>query len=226
MNKLFFLVLFSSLLGLSQSRTIELSDFNNLKLFDRINLVLVPSNENKLIIEGTNANEVNVLERGNELRIRLPLTQLLQGDNIEAVLYYKELTIIEANEGSVIQSSKPWVGNNLKINAKEGSQIELTLEAKTLDTKLGSGAKVEIKGNANLHQAIINSGAVLEARDFKTKKTEITCNAGGEADVFASEKVVAKTRAGGDIVIFGNPDNIDRKTVLGGSIKLIEEIKR
>ena len=51
-----------------------------------------------------------------------------------------------------------------------------------------------------------------------TQQTTVTVNAGGLANVYATDLVDAKTRAGGTITIFGKPKQINEKTVAGGNI--------
>ena len=66
---------------------------------------------------------------------------------------------------------------------------------------------------------LVNSGGVYEAEKLTTNQTVITSNAGGEADVYATDLVDAKVRAGGDITIYGKPKQINQKIVAGGSIE-------
>lgn len=207
----------------AQSRVEVLEPYSIVKVYDRINLILIESNEPKIELSGHYSEDVQLIQIGNELKIRLPLDKLLHGEDIEAVLYYQSIQELEVNEGSVAQANNTVKSKQFYLHAKEGSDVNLSIEAQSLETKLGSGAVVEITGKVQKHTAVINTGATLEAEKLSTQTTQITCNAGGEAEVMASEKVVAKTRAGGDIVIYGQPQKIDRKTVLGGSIKTIEE---
>jgi hypothetical protein len=44
-------------------------------------------------------------------------------------------------------------------------------------------------------------------------------NAGGDASIHATDYVDAKVRAGGSILIYGKPKEINQKSVLGGIIK-------
>jgi len=67
---------------------------------------------------------------------------------------------------------------------------------------------------------LVNTGAVLEANELKTLETNITCNAGGEATIFVQDKVNAKTRLGGSIVVEGNPETVTQNTSMGGSIMI------
>ncbi len=64
----------------------------------------------------------------------------------------------------------------------------------------------------------INTGGQFDGKSLDTEQTTVNVNAGGSADVNASEYVEAKVKAGGTIKIFGNPKVIDKQTFLGGKI--------
>ena len=51
----------------------------------------------------------------------------------------------------------------------------------------------------------------------------MSLRAAGVAHVNTTQKVIAKVRAGGDMYIYGNPEQIDESRVLGGRIKRIDE---
>ena len=199
--------------------TKNLGDFNKVTSFDQIEVLLIKSNENKIILNGNGAEEVELINKNGELKIRMPLTKLLSGDNVSATVYFKNINAIEANEGSRISSQDTFAGVNFDIIAKEGSQIKLNLNVDRVTVRSANGSNVNLSGAAKNQDAIINSGGELDAENLKTVQTIIATNAGGEASVFATDYVDAKTRAGGNITIFGKPKKIDQKTVLGGTIK-------
>jgi hypothetical protein len=66
---------------------------------------------------------------------------------------------------------------------------------------------------------LVNSGGDFLAEKFHTNQTSITVNAGGNSEVFATEFVEAKVRAGGTIIIYGKPKKINKNIVAGGSIE-------
>jgi len=90
---------------------------------------------------------------------------------------------------------------------------------KNATVRATSGGKIRISGTSVNQEVVMSSGAELQAKNFESEQTTISLNAGGSADVFATEFVDAKVRAGGDIYIYGSPKQINQKTVLGGSIK-------
>ena len=212
-------LVFISQLGFSQKTvTKSVGDFNKVTSFDQIDVTLISSNENKVILNGEGANDVELVNKNGELKIRMPLTKILKGDAVSATVYYKKIDAVEANEGSRIASETTFEALNFDIIAKEGSEIKLKLNVDRVSVKSSSGSKIYLEGKAKNQDVIVNSGSILEAKKLITSQTVVTANAGGEANVFATDFVDAKVRAGGDITIFGKPKQINKKVIAGGTI--------
>jgi hypothetical protein len=212
-------LVFISHFGFSQKTvTKSVGDFNKVTSFDQIDVTLISSNENKVILNGEGANDVELVNKNGELKIRMPLTKILKGDAVSATVYYKKIDAVEANEGSRIASETTFEALNFDIIAKEGSEIKLKLNVDRVSVKSSSGSKIYLEGKAKNQDVIVNSGSILEAKKLITSQTVVTANAGGEADVFATDFVDAKVRAGGDITILGKPKQINKKVIAGGTI--------
>ena len=217
MKKIIYSLLLISSVAFSQTEK-SVGDFNKVTSFDQIDVILIPGNENKVILNGSGSNEVELVNKNGELKIRMSLSKVLSGDNISATVYYKKIDAVEANEGSRIASETTFEALNFDIIAKEGSEIKLKLNVDRVSVKSSSGPKIYLEGKAKNQDVIVNSGAILEAKKLITSQTVVTANAGGEADVFATDFVDAKVRAGGDITIFGKPKQINKKVIAGGTI--------
>jgi hypothetical protein len=50
--------------------------------------MLIPSDENKVILNGSGSDEVELINRNGELKIRMLLTKMFNGDDISAIVYY------------------------------------------------------------------------------------------------------------------------------------------
>ena len=222
MKKLIFSLLLISSAVFSQVEK-EVGDFYKVTAFDQIDVLLIPSDENKVILNGTGAEDVELINRNGELKIRMPLTKLLSGDNISATVYFKELTAVEANEKSRIASEATFEATGFDIIAKEGSEIKIKLLVDRLTAKIANGSKVNVEGNAATQDILINSGGIFNAEKLQTSQTFITANAGGNANIYATNIVDAKVRGGGVITIYGKPKQINQKIVAGGRI---EEAKK
>ncbi len=218
MKRLFFTVaLFASAVGFAQVSK-DPGDFNKVKVFDRISAELVPSDVNKVEITGKRSSEVIVVNKNGELKLGMPATKLLQGEEIEAKIYYKEIKSVDASEGAYISSGKAVSAARLEVTAKEGAEIKLELDSEILKVKSVTGATIRLGGRASDSEVSIGTGGIVEAKNLVTERTDVSINAGGEAEVNASKYVKARTKAGGEITIFGKPETTDKKSILGGTI--------
>ena len=217
---LFVFLLVSNILLAQISKS--LGDFSKVTAFDKISVKLVSSNENRIEIKGDLASEVQIITKNKELKIRMPLEHLMKGDDVNVILYFKKLEAIEANEGSSISCDSNLKALDFNLIAKEGADIKVAIDAQRITLKSSNGAVITLSGKAQNLEAIVSSGGILEAQKLETNQTVISVNAGGNADVFATDLVDAKVRAGGNITIFGNPKQVNQKTVIAGNIKIIK----
>ena len=216
------IVVLVSSLGFSQVNK-SLGEFDKLEVFDRISVQIIPSDENRIVINGNKAGEVELINKNGTLKVRMSFGKLLDGDDISAKLYFKQIDEIDASEGSYIICDTPIKQTTLTVNSKEGAQVRLDLDVKKVNLRAVTGAVLKIKGKASNSDVSIGTGGILEAMDLQTIQTTIKITTGGEADIRARELVDAKVRAGGNIMIFGSPQQINKKITLGGSI---DESKR
>ena len=205
--------------GIAQTEK-NVGDFTKVTAFDKIDVNLVASSENKVILTGANSQEVEVINKRGELKIRMPLTKMLSGETISATVYYTKLEAVEANEGSRIGAKDAISALNFDIICKEGSEIKLTnLQADRLQVRVSQGSIVTVIGTVKNQDILSNSGGKYDGQDCKSQQTVVTVNAGGMANVYATDLVDAKTRAGGDITIYGKPKQIKEKKIAGGTIE-------
>ncbi len=81
-----------------------------------------------------------------------------------------------------------------------------------------SGGILQLEGTAENQEASISTGGILQADNLDTTQTTVSVTTGGVANVRASDLVDAKVKAGGNITIYGKPNQINQKTILGGTI--------
>ncbi|MFK7049672.1 MULTISPECIES: head GIN domain-containing protein [Flavobacterium] len=186
--------------------------------FDQIEIHLVPSNENKIELTGTNSEAVELVNKDGELKVRMPFGQMLKGNDIKATIYFKDLKAVEANEGSFISSEVNLKTSIFDIIAKEGGKVDLILETSKINIKTSSGAVVKLAGKTQNIDAVSTAGGILNAINCETQQATVTVNAGGQIDIKAYDIVDAKARAGGSIMIYGKPKQVNQKTIFGGNI--------
>lgn len=197
----------------------EVGEFTNVNVFDKIELTLVPSTETKMEVSGSNTKEVTFVNKNGNLKIKMNFSSSFQGGNTQVKLYYKALEEIVAEEGASVDSKEVVKATNLRIHSKTGASVALKVETEKLIVRSYTGGTIALTGKTNTQDILANAGASVYNEKLVSKQTEVTVNAGGTAKVNATDLVDAKTRAGGEVIIFGNPKQINEKVVMGGSIK-------
>ncbi|MFC4097517.1 head GIN domain-containing protein [Euzebyella saccharophila] len=215
----FLILVLSGTLAFGQKTTIDLDNFMELKVFDRINVTLVKSTENKAIITGDDADDVKISNDDGLLKIRMEVKDFLDGNETNVELHYKEeLALIDANEGAKVISQSELANRYISIRSQEGGQVKASINTRNLDVKAITGGKIWLSGAAPNQEASIRSGGEYHAKDLASNQTEVTVFAGGKAFVNSKEYVEANVTAGGSIEIFGNPEQIEQDKTFGGSI--------
>ena len=196
----------------------NLGDFDQVKVFDKITVKLIAANENKMVITGSRADEVEAVNKNGDLKIRMPFPKLLSGDDIVVKLYFKNLESISVSEGSFVSSEADFKQTTLDLNAKSGGEIKLVLDLDKVNVKAFAGGIVSISGKATNQNVTITSGGILNAKNLHTSQTSISVSAGGQSEIHASTLVDAKVKAGGSIFIYGKPKQINKEVFIGGTI--------
>lgn len=195
--------------------TRNVGEFSSLKVYDKINVEIIPSNENKFEAE---TDDVETVNKNGELKIRMAPARMLQATPPSVKLYYQSLNNLQASQGSSISSTKTVKAKMLSLTANEGSKINLGIDAAKLIIKTNSGGEIKVSGKADDQDIIVNSGGKFDGKKLDAESATVTANAGGIAEVFATDWVNATTRAGGIIDVYGNPDDRKSKNVIGGKI--------
>lgn len=202
------------------SITQNLDKFAEVKGFDGISINLIRSTDNKAVISGENSDKVAIVNNDGILKIRMQITKFFSGYKTFVDLYYTDdIMVIDVNEDARITSNATIVQDVLELKSQEGGEVEVSTEVEQLLVKSVSGGIVRASGNANLQDVQINTGGVYEGKSLKTKFSTVNVNAGSRAEIFASEYVKAAVKAGGEVLVYGNPPKLEEKTVFGGSIK-------
>jgi hypothetical protein len=219
MKKLLVLVLtFVSVNTFAQIIDKEVGNFNKLKVFDLIEVILINSDENRVIIKGKNVHDIRVVNTSGTLKLKMNLDKKFQGEDTFIEVYYKYLDVIDGNEGAKIVSNELLKQDHIELKTQEGAIIKAGLNVINLEVRAVTGGVVKASGSANNQWVVLNTGGVFEGRELKTENTNIKITAAGEAEVFASEKIDINVKAGGDVYVYGNPKDVYKKTLAGGRV--------
>ncbi|MFK7781563.1 head GIN domain-containing protein [Psychroserpens sp.] len=194
-------------------------DFNEVKVYDLIEVNLIKSDVDKVEITGDDIEDVEVINKDGKLKIRMKLDKTFNGERTFVAVYYTKLKIIDGNEGAFISSNELITQNHIELRAQEGARLKIGLDVSKVEIRAVTGGIIETRGKAISQDITLNTGGIYEGQSFETQNTTVNIKAAGEADIHASRTVDAKVLAGGDVYIYGNPKNVKEKTTFGGRVK-------
>ena len=196
-----------------------IGEFTTVKVYDLINLNMIKSDENKVVITGENRNDIELLNNNGKLKIRMNIEESYDGNDTVVVLYYTSVDVIDANEGAKVVVEDPLEQFEIDLKTQEGAEITAKLKTTYANFRAVTGGIINVTGSSKNQDISIYTAGIFNGKDFVTEQTEVSINAAGEAYVNASLNVDVRIKAGGDVYIYGNPKRVDESRVLGGRIK-------
>ena len=224
MKKLFTLglILFSTTIFSQRMIDTEVGEFSKIKVFDLIEVNLIQSDEDRIVIKGRNVDDIIWMNRDGVLKLRMKLDRKFLGEDTLIEVYYTNLDVIDGNEGAKITCNEMVKKNRIELKAQEGAVIHIGMDVGYADIRAVTGGIVQASGLAQNQSIVINTGGIFDGRDLRTATTDVRISAGGEADVFASDQVDINVKAGGDVHVYGKPKKVNKNTFAGGRVYIVD----
>jgi Putative auto-transporter adhesin, head GIN domain len=224
MKRLFtiFTILITSVVIAQNPIEKNIGDFKELKVYDLIEVELIKSDSNKIIITGGNAESVLVNNKNGVLKIKMELSKIFDGNFTKVKLYYTTIDVIDANEGSKIHSKDNFKQFEMDLKAQEGANIDVIVDVNYVNAKAVTGGIIKVTGVAKKGNVTLLTGGIFHGEALKAENSDVSINAAGEAYVNASKVLDIKIRAGGDVFIYGKPETVNESKVFGGRVKRMD----
>lgn len=200
----------------------EFAAFDKIAVSTNISVHLVPSNEEKAIIEAVDLENVKITQKGSTLKIttRKPI---LKGEGVRVKLFYKTIRSISAKAGSTITNKDKLTGDKIYVSLNAGGECILSVSANAIDVSAGEGSKVELQGKCDLLEVKATTGSKVLAKDLSSKTLFAKTSFGAHIYVTSNKEAELKALTGGEIEIYGTPKVFEYKTCTGG--KVIDKTK-
>ncbi|MDC6354549.1 MULTISPECIES: head GIN domain-containing protein [Robiginitalea] len=198
----------------------EVGNFHEIKVFDLIEVNMIRSDENRIVIKGDRAGDIEFVNRDGVLKLRMEFDKKFRGEDTLIEVYYTDILVVDANEGARITCNEMIEQDRIELRAQEGARIEVGMKVRDAEIRAVTGGMVYASGLATNQVITLNTGGIFEGRDLETETSSIRVSAGGEAELFAREEVDIQIRAGGDVYVYGNPKRVQKDRIFGGRIYL------
>jgi hypothetical protein len=176
--------------------------------------------ENEVIITGSDADKINVSNEDGKVRLSVSLSGLLEERNYDIKVVVKDsIEVIDINQGSRVSLNANLDQKKIEVRVQEGATFEGRLETGLVVIRAVSGGSINVQGLATMLKLTVNTGASVDAFDLNCSNADVLSMSGGIAQVSVYNILNAQVKFGGSIQYRGQPEVLNEKKVLGGSIE-------
>jgi hypothetical protein len=153
---------------------------------------------NRLVIDGDLSNNGGLLSR-------LFGDDGMDDDDLMFVITVTSLTGIQVDGTGDVEGQTPFSTEDLTLEINGTGDIDLDVEATTIETRISGTGDVELEGTADRHEISISGTGDVEAETLETRETVARVSGTGDCVVHATERLDATVSGLGDVKYIGSP---------------------
>ncbi|GAB2992059.1 hypothetical protein GCM10027284_06010 [Cyclobacterium sediminis] len=204
----------------TNTETRTLSAFDQLDVSDAIEVELQKGEKQEITITASGIGLDQIISEVDKRRLQLEVDgSKPKSSAVKVVVTYLQISEIEVSSGAKVFVKEPIENKDINLTVASNGYLEIEVKAENLMLEAETNAKMFVKGAAvNLdYNAFTN--AEIDGEELVVDHAEIrtNTNASGVFEVKESLKGTAATR--GRINYKGEPNIIDVKESIGGSIE-------
>lgn len=198
----------------------SVSSFDGIKVSSGIDVYLSQGDKESVTVEADeNLHEYILTEvRDGVLHVYSDHVSIRHAERLRVYVTIKDVKSLKTSSAGDIVGETPIKCEDVEISASSSGDIALELHATRVDLDISSAGDIKLNGDAESLKADLSSAGDLKAFDFKVKEAEVRVSSAGDADVYASDKLIARASSAGDINYMGNPKYVDAHSSSAGGI--------
>lgn len=139
-----------------------LIDFNKVVITGNVNVELVQSEKQKVVIcETYNKATTSVMQRGDKLFI-----SSTEAEPVNVIVYIKDLQRIDASNTASVLTRGCFSSSVLQVFLKDKAKAFVNAETGSLYTMIKDNSELKLKGSSKDYVAVTGKGAKLKADKF------------------------------------------------------------
>lgn len=197
----------------------EVKNFNSIKISNGLDLIITQDTLEKVIVEADeNLQKIIKTEVSNgELRI-YSTEPILNASRLKVYVTMKNITEVEANSGSDVNSPSALKFQDFKVSATSGADVTLNLSCNNLEAKSSSGSDISLSGKTGKLIIESSSGSDMNAEKMSSDTCSVIASSGSDVEVTVLKKIKAHASSGSDIKVIGNPIEREIEKSSGGEV--------
>ena len=222
------LALTSSLLLAQRRETISVGDFDEVTMKIGGTVYITQGDKNEVILEGDqdDIEEVNVEVRGGELTIessRRSRWSFWNSSNVRLDVYVtvKELKSVTVSGSGDIVGQNAIKTNDFRARVSGSGDIEMELDARTVDTGISGSGNIELSGSATSGRLSISGSGKLLAENLRLDDFEVRISGSGRGSITVYGELDVRISGSGSVYYSGDPTGVNSRISGSGKVRRI-----
>lgn len=222
------LALTSSLLLAQRRETISVGDFDEVTMKIGGTVYITQGDKNEVILEGDqdDIEEVNVEVRGGELTIessRRSRWSFWNSSNVRLDVYVtvKELKSVTVSGSGDIVGQNAIKTNDFRARVSGSGDIEMELDARTVDTGISGSGNIELSGSATSGRLSISGSGKLLAENLRLDDFEVRISGSGRGSITVYGELDVRISGSGSVYYSGDPTGVNSSISGSGKVRRI-----
>ncbi|MGQ1946660.1 GIN domain-containing protein [Geofilum sp. OHC36d9] len=204
--------------------TRALNNFDKIIVSRGINVTLEEglSPQAEIRIKNATPDDVILVQEGMTVTIKMrPKIYKEMAVNVFITLGTNPIREINAGTGGSVYSEIELEGDQLKLEAGADASIQLQVAMKKVVVNT-SAATIHLTGTSDFLDITASAAGRFDGLNLETGQAAAKANMGSKIYLWVTQKLEAKSATGGKIGYTGNPEKVEIKTSLGGTVEEIE----
>lgn len=143
---------------------------------------------------------------------------ILRAERKRVYVTMKNIRSLSTSSAGDIIGQTPIQADRLELSASSAGDIKLEVKAREIRVGVSSSGDITLTGEADMLYADLSSAGDLNAYGLVVREADVSASSAGDADIYVSEKLTARSSSAGDINYRGNPKYVDAHSSSAGSV--------
>ncbi|WP_426060330.1 head GIN domain-containing protein [Hymenobacter sp. B1770] len=207
----------------------QLSGFEVVSSSGGIDVVLRQGSNTSVVVEASPEAQKHLVAKveGKTLRIGWESNYswrnlLTSGRKANVYITLPRLTGLSVSGGADAKGESTFSADDFRIDASGGSDVKLSISAKTLSVQASGGSDVSLSGRAERQKADVSGGSDYNGFDLQSTTATVSASGGSDVKVSVNGEISSDASGGSDVRYKGSARIASSNSSGGGSVRRVQ----
>ncbi len=197
----------------------DAGQFANLRVSSGIDVYLSQGTRESIEVEADeNLHEYILTEIKSGVLHVYTRVNIRRAERKRVYVTMKDIVLLSTSSAGDIIGQTPVQADRLELSASSAGDIKLEVKAREIRAGVSSSGDITLTGEADMLYADLSSAGDLNAYGLVVREADVSASSAGDADIYVTEKLRARSSSAGDINYRGNPKYVDAHSSSAGSV--------